>query len=162
MIDKIYVSYFYMIRFFKPNMVPLSTAIWDPKWYHHFRGQDNIFIDKRGVINGLRLNPLHPEPDNDCCITCKKTGDPNVCEFIRRYRNQIYSIDFNKFMETLESYLNIINERYLHQGNIIPVLIVHEAPSNMCSERIVLRNWFNNNGMILPELTYNDCEYMVR
>lgn len=29
-IMKIYTSYFYMIRFMKPNMIPLSTAKWDP------------------------------------------------------------------------------------------------------------------------------------
>lgn len=28
---KIKISYFYMIRFFKPNQIPISTAVWDPK-----------------------------------------------------------------------------------------------------------------------------------
>ena len=31
---KIYTSYFYQIRFFKPNMIPLSTAKYDPSWFH--------------------------------------------------------------------------------------------------------------------------------
>lgn len=31
---KILISYFYQIRFFKPNMIPLSTAAFDPKWFH--------------------------------------------------------------------------------------------------------------------------------
>ena len=36
---KIMTSYFYAIRFFKPNMIPISTAKWDPKWYHQNKGQ---------------------------------------------------------------------------------------------------------------------------
>lgn len=33
---KFYTSYFYKLRFFTPNMLPFSTAKWDPKWYHNF------------------------------------------------------------------------------------------------------------------------------
>lgn len=57
---KLYTSYFYQIRFFAPNIVPVSTAVWDPKWYHNFAGQDNVFLDKRGVVNGLRAPALAP------------------------------------------------------------------------------------------------------
>lgn len=31
---KFYISYFYAVRFMKPNTVALSTAMWDPKWFH--------------------------------------------------------------------------------------------------------------------------------
>lgn len=31
---KIYTSYFYMVRFMKPYMIPLSTAKFDPAWFH--------------------------------------------------------------------------------------------------------------------------------
>ena len=30
---KVQTSYFYQIRNFTPNMVPLSTAMWDPKFH---------------------------------------------------------------------------------------------------------------------------------
>ena len=30
---KIYISYFYAVRFFKPYQIPMSTAVWDPKWW---------------------------------------------------------------------------------------------------------------------------------
>lgn len=42
---KLCTSYFYRIRFFRPDIVPFSTAKWDPKWYHNFQGQANIFLD---------------------------------------------------------------------------------------------------------------------
>ena len=61
---KFYTSYFYQIRNFTPNMIPLSTACGDPLWFH--KGMDNgyTFFDKNGVINGLRAEMLHP--DNSC------------------------------------------------------------------------------------------------
>ena len=31
---KFYVSYFYAVRFMKPNTVALSTAKSDPQWFH--------------------------------------------------------------------------------------------------------------------------------
>ena len=42
-------SYFYQIRNFKPNMIPLSTALWDPKWFHKNKGHSFQFKDKNGV-----------------------------------------------------------------------------------------------------------------
>lgn len=56
---KFYISYFYQIRFFKPNMIPISTAKWDPKWYSQ---NGKPYIDKRGVVNGLRA-PVLALPD---------------------------------------------------------------------------------------------------
>ena len=37
---KIYTSYFYQIRNFKPNMIPVSTAISDPFWYRPPAGKE--------------------------------------------------------------------------------------------------------------------------
>ena len=31
---QIMTSYFYQVRFMKPNMIPLSTALSDPQWFH--------------------------------------------------------------------------------------------------------------------------------
>lgn len=154
MIEKVYISYFYQIRFFTPNLVPLSTAIWDPKWYHQMNEQDYIFKDKNGVLNGLRINPLHPQPHNDGCIECNRTGDPTTCDFIRIYTEQLRAIDFNDFMIQLEKYLNKINSIYLHYTSVeylTPVFIVHEAPNNKCSERGPLFKWFSDNGVKCEE-----------
>ena len=55
---KIRISYFYQIRNFKPNMIPMSTAISDPSWFHDWKDSSYIFTDKRGILNGLRLKPI--------------------------------------------------------------------------------------------------------
>lgn len=86
---KLYTSYFYQIRFFAPNIVPVSTAVWDPKWYHNFAGQDNVFLDKRGVVNGLRAPALAPgsQLEGSCAgkdgtaVGC--THNPSTCAFLR-------------------------------------------------------------------------------
>ena len=86
---KIYTSYFYKIRFFKPWQIPISTAVWDPKWFNDFKGQGYRFLDKRNVINGLRCESLHP--DKTCQDLCRgletcDCKDPSKCEFLKRYK----------------------------------------------------------------------------
>ena len=60
---KIYISYFYQIRNFPKTLIPLSTAHWDPKWYH--QKNNKVFLDKRGVLNGLRIDELSPGKECD-------------------------------------------------------------------------------------------------
>ena len=65
---KLAISYFYQIRFFKPYMIPVSTAVSDPQWYHNFQDKNYIFLDKRGVANGFRCELLHGDE------TCSRGG----------------------------------------------------------------------------------------
>lgn len=153
---KIYVSYFYMIRFFNKNLIPLSTAIWDPKWYHDFKGQEYYYRDDNGVINGLRCDILHPEPHNDICMHCKdengnKQNSPDDCSFLKVYMEQLRRIPFPEFYKRLESYCDIIHNEFPDIENPDIVLIVHEAPDNPCSERSVLFKWFEENGHKIEE-----------
>ena len=83
---KISTSYFYQIRFFTRNMIPVSTAIWDPKWFHT---GNNIgeYRDKNGVWNGIRmpiLSPLKIAPDT--CSQCV-VKDPSDCKFQNSYNH---------------------------------------------------------------------------
>ena len=148
-IEQVYTSYFYQIRYFTPDLVPLSTAVWDPKWYHNFKSQDYSYIDKRGVICGLRVNQLHPDKSCDYqCVECQKTGDPNTCDFIQKYKAQLQNINFENFMFSLEHYMDIIQKDYLKTTEqLTPIFIVHEAIGNACSERGSIQQWFNSNGV---------------
>ena len=47
---KLAISYFYKIRFFQPWMIPISTAAWDPKYYHDNRGKDYLFVDLQSFL----------------------------------------------------------------------------------------------------------------
>jgi len=145
----IYISYFYKIRFFEKNMIPFSTATFNPKWYR----EHGCFLDKNGVVNGLRILDLIP--NSSCqehgvvCNTVECKHDAN-CEFLRRYYEQLKNIDFNsliaklyKFVDELSMHLNIDNPKI--------VLIVYEPPYKTCSERIMLIKWFKENGYELRE-----------
>lgn len=150
---KIYTSYFYQIRFFPSNYVPISTAMWDPKWYHNNRGNKYVYKDKRGVYNGIRNEALHPGPTcHDLCggrENCGRSANPASCAFLRAYRKQLDAINFPQFLSELQAMLERTGI-----DNPIPVLIVHEAPDNPCSERSVLLQWLRDNGVPAEELTY--------
>lgn len=151
---QMYVSYFYQVRFLKPYEVPLSTAVWDPKWYHEFQGQDHVFMDKRGVLNGVRASMF--APDETCENLCRgregcPTGNPFICEFLRTYKKQIYAMNFKEFCSNMEQLSKLFQEQLKLSRPADFVLLVHEAPTNPCSERVVLQQWFQDNGSELPE-----------
>lgn len=138
---EIYTSYFYQVRFFHPHFIPLSTAKWDPKWFHDFQPQRHTFVDKRGVINGLRADPFVPDDCGDSCRECR-FGDPANCDFMQRYRCQLSHLDFNEMMQRFESIAKRVKKVNHYISDPIIILLVHEAPTNPCSERIVIQDWF--------------------
>lgn len=142
-----YVSYFYNIRFFDSSIVPVSTATWDPKWYHNFENSNTIFRDKNNVINGLRADILTPtkiyDSSSDCQKDCKQ--NPENCTFIKKYSDYLNSLNFEEVTTEIQKRVS----RLAPGADIC--LIVYEAVSNPCGERRALRQWFEMNGSSLPE-----------
>lgn len=145
---KIYTSYFYQIRFFKPNMIPFSTAVWDPKWFHAGNNSGYKFIDKNGVINGLRVPELSPQVGG-CCKGCKK--DPETCDFISAYRGQLNELDFDHLMNYLESRASYFKSELGFTEEPEIILMVYETPDNKCSERNEIQKLFKNHGIEVRE-----------
>lgn len=146
----IYTSYFYQIRFFPKNLVPLSTAAFDPKWFHDFKGKNYQFKDKRGVINGIRAEIFMPGSDlgGYCAPSCGQV--PPNCDFLLRYRAQLNKLDFADVWERFTGLASMVQSREgIEDVNF--ALIVHEAPSKACSERIVLQEWFADHGYPISE-----------
>lgn len=182
-----YISYFYQIRNMKPNMLPVSTAMLDPKWFHYGR-YDQIkftdpcgslisydvkrkYIDKNGVINGVRMidliMPLYKWEElvkrNESCEHCRinngAAGDlfSGMCPFMQEYANCIRekNPDFQKFITFCDGYLQFLNQ-HLNLCLDTIIFIVHEAPSKGCGERPELQRWFAENGMELKEWSKDD------
>lgn len=153
---KLATSYFYQIRHFTPNMVPVSTCLWDPKWYHDWMGHDYVFKDKRGVYNGIRAECFHfNEEDPGCgdqCLLSPK--DPSKCDFLRRLREQYDKLDFQEIMTRCKRLATYIQSIENLQELPILVFIFYETPGNPCSERKTLQKWFKDNGYDLQELKY--------
>lgn len=150
---KIVISYFYQVRYFDRNIIPLSTACWDPKWYHNFKGPKHVFIDKRGIVNGLRIESL--VPNSTCNSLCRGRenclSNPTSCTFLNKYEQQLLSINFQDFVKSLEEYEKTLKETLKIDEELTFAILVHEAPDNPCSERVSLFKWFNINNYSVEE-----------
>lgn len=146
----IYTSYFYQIRFFPQNLVPLSTAVWDPRWYFHNEKQGYVWKDARGVFNGLRATPF--VPNDSCNGLCRGpesciSKDSNTCKFLQVYLAQLRKLDFNSIIQRFYN----LGERIGNNPDF--ALIFHEAPNNPCSERWMVQQWFKENNWEINEWT---------
>ena len=150
---KIYTSYFYNIRFLKPYQIPLSTAIWDPKWFHNGLGNSEVFLDKNGVINGLRLEELNPGSCHADGCPCKEKNYLD-CWFLKSYRAGLRNIDFKALYEKLETFALGWKEIAKFEEEPEIILIVYETPGNPCSERVPIQEWFAENGIKVEELCF--------
>ena len=67
---------------------------------------------------------------------------------MRHYREQLDALDFADMMRRFES----IAQRVVTNGEEPEiVLLVHEAPTNPCSERWALFDWFKEHGIEVSE-----------
>lgn len=151
---KLAISYFYQIRFFKPYMIPISTALSDPVYY---RPEDNkeYYFDKRGVVCGLRYEPLVVQAEGEVGCPCpqlKKGGE--TCAWRKEYRRLLETVDFNKMIKAFEFCGNKFKKEIGFKEEPLIVLIVYEAPDNPCSERAALIDYFNSHGIDCKELKY--------
>ena len=84
-------SYFYQIRNFTPNIIPVSTALSDPAWYRPPEGKE-YYIDKRGIICGLRYKPLIVQRYGEHSCPCEeRTGAP-ACPTMQEYYQLLCSL----------------------------------------------------------------------
>lgn len=154
---KLYISYFYNIRFFPKTLVPVSTAVWDPKWYHDNNSQDYTYVDKRGIWVGNRIEELSPYllPDEVICTPdCPRNNQK--CMFLATYQEYLDRLDFNKIKTKLEN-ISISAQKKLALDKPADICImVHEKPDNPCSERWSLIEFFNEEGFDIKEFDAND------
>lgn len=149
---KLLTSYFFAIRYMPSYFLPISTAVWDPKWFHNFKSSRHVFLDKRNVLNGLRCEPLVPgESCQGLCCGAPCDYFPTTCEFLKQYSSQLETINRNDFIQRLDrlkgaaaDYLNkekTILDSTLFGGDMQPVFMFHETPENPCSERQPFTKW---------------------
>lgn len=152
---RVYTSYFYQVRFFKPHMIPVSTARSDPKWFHEGKGNEHQFIDSHGVMNGLRAAEAFAPGSQleGMCNGPDKCGKSHDCAFLRGYANQLASLGFENTMTRLENLANKVKDFLGFDEEPVIVLLVHEAPQNECSERAAIQEWFRKNGVECEELS---------
>ena len=142
---KIATSYFYQIRNFTPNMIPVSTCLSDPAWYRPPEGKQ-WYIDKRGIVCGLRYEPLIVQKYGHGECPCGKWYplDSGPCPTMQEYEFLLNSlVDKERTLKAFEYCCNKFNADTI-------VLIVYETPTNPCSERWALQKFFNCKELEYP------------
>ena len=140
---KIYTSYFYQIRNFTPNLIPVSTALSDPAWYRPPQGEE-YYIDKRGIVCGLRYEPLIVQSQGNHGCPCESPSNAPFCPTMIEYRQLLDKlVNKEKTLKAFEFCLNKFSADTI-------VLMVYETPKNLCSERIALQNFFNCEELRYP------------
>ena len=145
---KLYTSYFYQIRNFPRNLIPLSTVVWPPKYpIKDSTGKPALIID---------CPPL--KPGSECAGLCNGSCNPphpQDCKFLQTYRKQLEAINVDEFIAQLIVLKERIEEGE-HLEDVNFALIVFEAPSRACSERGELQNWLRAHGVEIEEWSKND------
>lgn len=125
-IMKLYISYFAKLRKLPSNILPLSTAVYKPKWY-----------------DGLSIRELSPYKIKEVeCIDCDHAHH-ETCSFLKQYREYLETLDFDEVYHKL----NTVSEL----TNMDLCLLVYEVTSNPCSERGPLVDWFKTHGVEITE-----------
>ena len=144
---KFKITYFYMLRFLKPNQIPISTALWDPKWYNR---NGKVYINDKGVIFGLKCPPLSPQECTPGCCPCNNKI-PGKCKFIQEYMESLRKLNFLEIRQGLENIAREVQGFMGFTEDPEIVLVVYETPNNPCSERGSLIQWFLENNVNLEE-----------
>lgn len=144
------ITYFYNVRYLKSNQVPFSTAIFPPKWFHK-NNDGHVYLDSNKVVIGLTAKCFVPKLQEECPCEVK---DNSKCSFLKMYRKQLDTLNFNNIVDEIETVAKKITE-IMQVENPEIVLLVFEKPDNPCSERVVLREWFEKHDKELFELEVN-------
>lgn len=144
---RIAITTFYNVRHLKPHTIPVSTALWDPKWFHDKTQPGGVYKDKRGIINGLRYESFAPGTQcHNLCHGQPCAQSPSSCMFLGQYAAQLARLDFWRTITELCQMARAVDAQACEVA-----LLVYEKPDNPCSERVALREWFAAHGFTLEE-----------
>ena len=144
---KIYTSYWAMVRKFPKNLIGLNTTVFSPRWRPMGK-------DKRGVIC-VDCPPF--KPGYSCSGLCNGKCDPkhpNDCEFLKAYKTQLDKINIHSIQESLGKLATQIAQDEGLQ-DIDFAFLVYETPTNPCSERVVIQQYFKEHGIECEEWNPN-------
>jgi hypothetical protein len=147
---QIATSYFYQIRNFTPNLIPVSTCISDPAWYKPPEDKE-YYIDKRGIVCGLRYKPLIVQLEGTHTCPCENREQGHECPTMKEYSELLNTlVNKEKTLKAFEYCANKFQKELGFKEEPIIVLMVYEAPNNPCSERAALQKFFNCDELEYP------------
>ena len=86
-----------------PNIIPVSTAMSDPAWYRPPEEQE-YYIDKRGIVCGLRYEPLIVQREaHNCLCPCQDRSQAPACDTMKEYEQLLFTlVDKEKTLKAFE------------------------------------------------------------
>lgn len=157
---KIYLTSYYYIRFFTPNIIPISTTGGDPIWYHNGTKDQRIcFLDKNNVMNGIREPSLSFDPsmfealDEPCQKNCPYRIKAPNCQFMLNYTEQLRKLDLNTLVAEFGRVTEEVQKANHFTGEPIIALITYEAPGCPCAEGPCILKAFKEQGIDIEYLT---------
>lgn len=133
---KYYISYFARLKDFTSNMLPISTAAFEQKWF-----RDKV----------EHLPELTPPMSIAATLEakgemCRKNCPLHApCGFMDLYKKYLDTLDFNNILLKLE----LLTLKHPSVDTI--VLMVYEKYDVPCAERPCLQTWFKEHGIELKE-----------
>lgn len=145
------IANFGQLRYFKPNQIPISTAMYQPKFWKFGMDKHNVFLG----ITAPELSPAGIQEHVLCGKPCKykQAVMTNSCPFLRSYLNYLLTLDFKKLLADFSKVAEDVRKISLFTGEPEIVLLVYEAVDNPCSERFALQQLFSINGLTLANYT---------
>ena len=121
--------------------------------FQGFYNKEVYYIDKRGIMIGIREPSLSPNLDisnEDMCsgpTGCKFC--PPDCPFLKAYEDAINKIDFDWLVSELSRVAEDVRKVTHFEGEPEVVLLVYEVDGNPCSERYSIQRMFKKHNINL-------------
>ena len=142
---RISISYFPMVRYFLPNQIGISTAVFKPHYWSYG-------LTKRGSFQGIEEKSLSPYyVEQYCSKECPYKKDLPNCPFLTTYRNYLDTVNINYLLSEFKRIAEDVKKINNYVGEPEIILLVYETPSNPCSERQPLIDYFEKHGIKIEE-----------
>lgn len=147
------ITCFANIKYMNKHILPISTILSSTLFFNKHPSNMLYHFDKNDVLLGITCNELSSFRINVILngkgCPCK-SKDYQSCEFLKTYYEYLKTIDFKKFINKYEKLAKEIEREVNYEIEEI-VIMVYEKEGNNCSERTMIRKWFNDNGVRLEE-----------
>ena len=151
-----YISYFQQLRYFDKTCIPIDTSVWAPKWLDPSNGKKQ-YLNESQVMIGIKEESFLMSEDEIPEEMCAGKPCPYIdkhphCQFLDAYWKHLQKIDFDGYLIPELSRIAEEVRKITHfEGEPKIILMVHEKPDNLCSERIGLVRLFKEHGIELKE-----------
>lgn len=153
---QLYITYFQQIRnITDDSCILLDTSVWAPKWLDPSNGKRQ-YINENNLLIGIKCEEFLMTEDEIPEEMCSGKPCPYIskhpeCQFLQAYWAHLCKLDFDKLLSEFERVAEDVRKITHYKGEPKIVLLVHEKPDNLCSERIGLVRLFKEHGLELKE-----------